>query len=80
MVGTMTSTTTRPYPVLGSLRVFDRMVMDVMDLHRHGQLLSNALDQVQRTTRELQRSNASLQHFAGQVSSASWPCSPTPTR
>ncbi|GAB3861143.1 ATP-binding protein [Dactylosporangium cerinum] len=45
-----------------------RMVMDVMDLHRHGQLLERALDQVQRTTRELQRSNASLQHFAGQVS------------
>ena len=44
------------------------MVMDVMDLHRHGQLLEPALDKVQRTTRELQRSNASLQHFAGQVS------------
>ncbi len=45
-----------------------RMVMDVMDLHRHGQLLTEALDKVQRTTRELERSNASLQHFAGQVS------------
>jgi signal transduction histidine kinase len=45
-----------------------RMVMDVMDLHRHGQLLETALKQVQRTSRELQRSNASLQHFAGQVS------------
>ena len=44
------------------------MVMDVMDLHRHGRLLTGALDEVQRTTRELQRSNASLQHFAGQVS------------
>ncbi|MGI5181283.1 sensor histidine kinase [Dactylosporangium sp. CA-152071] len=45
-----------------------RMVMDVMDLHRHGQMLEQALNTVQRTTRELQRSNASLQHFAGQVS------------
>ncbi|MDG6102059.1 GAF domain-containing protein [Dactylosporangium aurantiacum] len=45
-----------------------RMVMDVMDLHRHGQLLQEALDKVRRTTVELQRSNASLQHFAGQVS------------
>jgi light-regulated signal transduction histidine kinase (bacteriophytochrome) len=44
------------------------MVMDVLDLHRHGQLLTEALDQVRRTTHELQRSNASLQHFAGQVS------------
>ena len=33
-----------------------------------GQLQEQALDTVQRTTRELQRSNASLQHFAGQVS------------
>ena len=45
-----------------------RTVMAVMDLHRHGRLLQEALDKVQRTTRELQRSNASLQHFAGQVS------------
>ncbi|WP_433050836.1 sensor histidine kinase [Dactylosporangium sp. CS-033363] len=45
-----------------------RMVMDVMDLHRHGQLLEVALDKVHRTSRELQRSNSSLQHFAGQVS------------
>ncbi|GAA2579367.1 hypothetical protein GCM10010399_06400 [Dactylosporangium fulvum] len=45
-----------------------RMVMDVIDLHRHSRLLEQALDQVHRTGRELQRSNASLQHFAGQVS------------
>ncbi|WP_433209993.1 sensor histidine kinase [Dactylosporangium sp. CS-047395] len=45
-----------------------RMVMDVLELHRHGQLLEEALDKVHRTSRELQRSNASLQHFAGQVS------------
>ena len=45
-----------------------RMVTDVMDLHRHGRLLQEALHEVQRTTRELRRSNASLQHFAGQVS------------
>ena len=42
--------------------------MDVLELHRHGRLLEQALDKVHRTTRELQRSNASLQHFAGQVS------------
>ncbi|WP_238010263.1 GAF domain-containing sensor histidine kinase [Dactylosporangium sp. AC04546] len=45
-----------------------RLVMDVMELHRHGRLLEQALDQVHRTSTELQRSNASLQHFAGQVS------------
>ncbi|MER7280850.1 ATP-binding protein [Dactylosporangium sp. NPDC000244] len=45
-----------------------RMVMDVMELHRHGQMLEQALDKVHRTSRELQRSNSSLQHFAGQVS------------
>ncbi|WP_432830327.1 GAF domain-containing sensor histidine kinase [Dactylosporangium sp. CA-092794] len=45
-----------------------RMVMDLLELHRHGRLLEQALDKVHRTTRELQRSNASLQHFAGQVS------------
>ncbi|WP_433610056.1 sensor histidine kinase [Dactylosporangium sp. CA-139114] len=45
-----------------------KMVMDVMELHRHGQMLEQALDKVHRTSRELQRSNSSLQHFAGQVS------------
>lgn len=45
-----------------------RIVMDVMDLHQHGRLLHEAFDTVRRTTLELQRSNASLQHFAGQVS------------
>jgi signal transduction histidine kinase len=45
-----------------------RMVMDVMELHRHGQLLHAALEQVQRSGREIARSNAALQHFAGQVS------------
>jgi light-regulated signal transduction histidine kinase (bacteriophytochrome) len=44
------------------------MVMDVLELHRHSQLLEQVLDKVHRTTRELQRSNSSLQHFAGQVS------------
>jgi signal transduction histidine kinase len=37
-------------------------------LHRHGRLLEEAVDQLQRRSRELARSNAALQHFAGQVS------------
>ncbi|GAA3450676.1 sensor histidine kinase [Dactylosporangium matsuzakiense] len=45
-----------------------KMVLDVLELHRHSQLLEQALDKVHRTSRELQRSNSSLQHFAGQVS------------
>ncbi len=44
------------------------MVMEVLELHRHGRLLEEAVDQLQRRDRELARSNAALQHFAGQVS------------
>jgi len=44
------------------------MVMEVLELHRHGRLLEEAVDQLQRRSRELARSNAALQHFAGQVS------------
>jgi signal transduction histidine kinase len=50
------------------LRKLARMVMEVLELHRHGRLLEEAVDQLQRRSRELARSNAALQHFAGQVS------------
>jgi signal transduction histidine kinase len=45
-----------------------RMVMDVMELHRHGRMLHEALETGRRASRELVRSNSALQHFAGQVS------------
>jgi signal transduction histidine kinase len=45
-----------------------RMVMEVLELHRHGRLLQDAVGQLQHRTRELARSNAALQHFADQVS------------
>jgi signal transduction histidine kinase len=45
-----------------------RMVMDVLELRRHAELLSQALHEVRTTSDELVRSNAALQDFAGQVS------------
>ncbi len=50
------------------LKKLARMVMEVLELHRHGHLLQEAVDLLQRRGRELARSNAALQHFAGQVS------------
>lgn len=50
------------------LKKLARTVMEVLELHRHGRLLEEAVDQLQRRGRELARSNAALQHFAGQVS------------
>jgi signal transduction histidine kinase len=45
-----------------------RMVVDVLELHRHSRLLHDALLKVERTSGELVRSNTALKHFAGQVS------------
>jgi signal transduction histidine kinase len=50
------------------LRKLARMVMEVLELHRHGRLVREANEQLTRRSRELARSNAALQHFAGQVS------------
>jgi signal transduction histidine kinase len=45
-----------------------RMVVDILELHRHGRLVHDALLRVERKSGELARSNAALQHFANQVS------------
>jgi signal transduction histidine kinase len=45
-----------------------RMVMDVLELRRHAELLSQALHEVRSTSDELLRSNSALKDFAGQVS------------
>lgn len=44
------------------------LVMDVLDLHRHRQLLHHALLAADQVRAELERSNTALEQFAGQVS------------
>ena len=45
-----------------------RMVVEVLELHRHGHLVRRALADARRASAELARSNAALREFAGQVS------------
>jgi signal transduction histidine kinase len=45
-----------------------RLAVDVLDLQRTGRQLRDAIGRAQLARRELARSNAALQHFAGQVS------------
>jgi signal transduction histidine kinase len=52
----------------GALDKLARMVVDVLDLHRHQALLHQALQAADEARCELERSNRALQHFAGQVS------------
>ncbi|MFI5963939.1 ATP-binding protein [Streptomyces asoensis] len=44
------------------------LVVDVLDLHRHRQLLHHALQAADQVRTELERSNTALEQFAGQVS------------
>ncbi|MEU6687226.1 GAF domain-containing sensor histidine kinase [Streptomyces sp. NPDC046832] len=52
----------------GALDKLARMVVDVLDLHRHQRLLHQALQAADAARCELERSNRALQQFAGQVS------------
>ncbi|MEV5439571.1 GAF domain-containing sensor histidine kinase [Streptomyces sp. NPDC052682] len=52
----------------GALDKLARMVVDVLDLHRHQALLHQALQAADVARSELERSNRALQQFAGQVS------------
>ncbi|WP_405594511.1 ATP-binding protein [Streptomyces sp. NBC_01410] len=52
----------------GALDKLARMVVDVLDLHRHQTLLQQALQAADAARSELERSNCALQQFAGQVS------------
>ncbi|MFF5185830.1 ATP-binding protein [Streptomyces sp. NPDC000345] len=55
-------------PQRDALDKLARMVVDVLDLHRHQTLLHQALQAADEARSELERSNRALQQFAGQVS------------
>ncbi|GAA2768717.1 hypothetical protein GCM10010103_77600 [Streptomyces paradoxus] len=55
-------------PQRDALDKLARMVVDVLDLHRHQRLLHQALQAADQARSELERSNRALQQFAGQVS------------
>ncbi|AVV46686.1 histidine kinase [Streptomyces sp. P3] len=55
-------------PQRDALDKLARMVVDVLDLHRHQRLLHQALRAADEARVELERSNSALQQFAGQVS------------
>ncbi|MFF4656236.1 ATP-binding protein [Streptomyces sp. NPDC001381] len=55
-------------PQRDALDKLARMVVDILDLNRHQRLLHQALRAADEARSELERSNAALQQFAGQVS------------